>query len=519
MHAYAQLTIPKRAHLSVDITRDGRLVFNKNDDIWVIQNDGTNAQQLTKDLKSAKRPRWSFSSEYIVYTAATKDRRSIWLTEVNSGRTENLSLDSNVDIYPFWHPDNQRVFYSTNVDGNGYNLWEVNTQTRSRKQVTKTSGDEIEGAWSSDGKDLVFIHRENDWFSLVLRSKNQPDEILLRTKDKIAGPAWRPDGTLITFFKSNSSDISIEMVILSEPRLIRRYASNEEYVTSPIAWLDRHNMIYSANGLIKKRLFNSWSSNPLRFQNTFKPNLVTFNAYRRPILEWPNEPKGQFVIRAKRLFDGVNPGYQYNKDILISGGRIKSIEDNKDWQELIVIEMANQTIIPGFIDVDARLPKELSAKDGPKLLRMGITTIVGNHPGQKKLNVLWSGKKMPGPRFLNSEKWQNIQLTRSEFDASAVVTTSKETSFQSGEAISTQIRASQVLGLTPEQTLRGIGVNAAAAIQVDPYLGRIANGVAADLLFIEGDPLVNADDAMNILAIIRNGRFYSISGLIERTNP
>ncbi|MAD92022.1 MAG: hypothetical protein CMQ54_04750, partial [Gammaproteobacteria bacterium] len=62
-------------------------------------------------------------------------------------------------------------------------------------------------------------------------------------------------------------------------------------------------------------------------------------------------------------------------------------------------------------------------------------------------------------------------------------------------------------------------VNAAAAIQVDPYLGRIANGVAADLLFIEGDPLVNADDAMNILAIIRNGRFYSISGLIERTNP
>ena len=84
--------------------------------------------------------------------------------------------------------------------------------------------------------------------------------------------------------------------------------------------------------------------------------------------------------------------------------------------------------------------------------------------------------------------------------------------------MSNQIKISQILGLTPEQALREMGINAAAAIQTDPYLGRIANGVAADLLFIEGDPLVNTEDAMNIFAVVRNGRFYSISGLIERSN-
>jgi imidazolonepropionase-like amidohydrolase len=74
----------------------------------------------------------------------------------------------------------------------------------------------------------------------------------------------------------------------------------------------------------------------------------------------------------------------------------------------------------------------------------------------------------------------------------------------------------QIAGLTPEQTLRGMGVNAAAAMLADPYLGRIATGAAADLVFVDGDPLTDIHDVLNVVAVVRNGRFYSVSGLIDR---
>ena len=54
------------------------------------------------------------------------------------------------------------------------------------------------------------------------------------------------------------------------------------------------------------------------------------------------------------------------------------------------------------------------------------------------------------------------------------------------------------------------------SMMADPYLGRISTGSAADLVFVVGDPLSDIDTALNVVAVVRNGRFYSVSGLIDR---
>ena len=105
---------------------------------------------------------------------------------------------------------------------------------------------------------------------------------------------------------------------------------------------------------------------------------------------------------------------------------------------------------------------------------------------------------------------------KSEIDVTAAVITSKEVELLSGKALAKQIRAMQIAGLTPEQTFRGMGINAAAAVQADPYLGRIATGTAADFIFVDGDPLADVMNVLNVLAVLRNGRLYSISGLNDR---
>jgi imidazolonepropionase-like amidohydrolase len=47
-------------------------------------------------------------------------------------------------------------------------------------------------------------------------------------------------------------------------------------------------------------------------------------------------------------------------------------------------------------------------------------------------------------------------------------------------------------------------------------LGRVSTGAAADLVLVDGDPLAGIGDALKIVGIVRNGRFFSVSGLIDR---
>lgn len=514
--ADAQITITRGASLSVDAAKDGRLAIDLRGDIWIVPGGGGEARQLTQDLKSVQRPRWSPDNEQLVYQAVVDGQQGVWLYEFNDGQMRRLDTNSNFDLHPTWHPDGERVLYSSDVSGTGFDLWEIDLPTGLRWRISDRPGDETEAAWSSDGRDLVYVHNNGSQWSLILRRHAQAEEVLLTSSDRLAAPTWRPDDSLITFFQSDDSGTSIKMIILSRPRLVRPYATNEQFVVAPVSWLDRHRMYYSANGQIRQRLFNSWHSSPLQFRATIQPEVQPVVRRKRPLLSWPGEPAGNLVIHASQLFDGVGSGYQHDKDILINGGRIVAVEGHRDRPGSIVIDMGDLTILPGLIDADARLPGQLVPGHGPDLLTMGVTTVVGSNPNAEHLNVLWSGKAIPGPRLLDGKQWHIGPTSRPELDVTAAVVTSRSTGLPSGEALPTQFRAMQVAGLTPEQTLRGMGVNAAALMLADPYLGRIATGAAADLVFVDGDPLTDINDVLNVVAVVRNGRFYSVSGLIDR---
>jgi len=515
-HSVAQITITRGASLAVDATGDGRLAIDLRGDIWIVPGGGGDARQLTQNLKTVQRPRWSPDAEQLVFEAVVEGEQGIWIYDFDDGEMQNISANSNFDLHPSWHPSGERVIYSSAIHGTGFDLWEVDLPTGLRWRISNRPGDETEAAWSSDGKDLVYVYHQGDQWSLILRRHSQPEEVLLTSFDKLAAPTWRPDNSLITFFRSSADSTSIDMAILSSPRLIRPYATNEQFVVAPVSWLDRHRMYYSANGQIRQRLFNSWTSSPLNFRATIQPEIRNVVRRERPVLPWLNEPRGNLVIHASQMFDGVTSGYLHNKDIVIEGGRILAVEDHRDRPGSIVIDMGDLTILPGFVDADARLPGRLVAGHGPDLLTMGVTTVVASHPEGNRFNELWAGKEVPGPRFLSAEQWHIGAVSRPELDVTAAVVSSRSTGLPTGEALSTQFRAMQIAGLTPEQTLRGMGVNAAAAMQADPYLGRIATGATADLVLVDGDPLADVTDALNVVAVVRNGRFFSVSGLVDR---
>lgn len=549
---HADEIITRGNDLSVDVAGDGRLLMDLAGDIWAVPPSGGDATRVASEPGLAQRPRWSPDGTRLVFTATADQQQGIWVYDTGSEQSRRVSQGPHFDLYPTWHPDGQRLTYSSDRTGNGFDLWEVDLPTGLRWRLSRKPGDELEPAWSADGEDLVYIHKEGDRWSLILRRLGRREETLVSGSERLAGPSWRPDGSLITYWREDDSGTSLHMVILSRPRLIRQYMAGEDYVDSPITWLDKHRMFYSAGGVIRERLFNAWSSRTVPFRAAIEttPNVVVER--RRRVLPRVSEPGSKLVIHAARMFDGIGGVYWRDRDIHIEGGRISSVQPHTEHTDRIVIDMGDLAVLPGYVDAQARLPDGADETTGPLLLAAGVTTIVADHPDAEHLGTVWSGKDLPGPRILPAADWpigdysgladkltpglESLLFSRParligfdepvarrfsevpSFDAgqTSIVLGSRPNGLPAGIALHAELRALVTAGLKPEQALRAAGVNAAAELGVDPTLGRIATGAVADLVFVDGNPLADIDAALNVVAVVRNGRFFSVAGLIDR---
>jgi hypothetical protein len=587
--AAAQVVVTKGTNFSADIAADGRIAIDLLGKIWVIPARGGEAQPITDGALAARRARWSPDSQAIVYQARNGNQEQLWLYRQQDGVSENISDGQFYDHQPSWHPDGERIVYASDRRDSGFDLWETDIATALTWRISNLAGDETEPTWSADGEDLAYIHRHDSRWSLMLRRRGQPDEALVTSNTRLSGPSWRPDESLITFTRHQQDGLSIDMAILSSPVLVRPLITDEDFFIAPVAWADRHQLLYTANGLIRTRLFNSWTSTQIPFRAT-----VTTEAPRQraPVrarkLPMSNAPGGELVVRVARLFDGIGGGYQEDRDIVIQGGHIRTIEEQRDRPGAIVVDMNDLTALPGFIDSYAKLPANTNATLGPVLLAFGVTTIVVDNDEAEALNRHWSGKEMPGPRVLGAD-WQldidsmaTVMLSPDSLPtsprgiryedarlgavdepltilsgladaktagladllssrqagllrgyptairrfsespllperSSAIVLGSQPNGLPPGIALHAEFRALSEAGLNQENVLRTAGINAAAALGLGLQAGRIAPSASADLVLVDGDPLADIADTLKIVGVVRNGRFFSTIGLIERT--
>ena len=102
-------------------------------------------------------------------------------------------------------------------------------------------------------------------------------------------------------------------------------------------------------------------------------------------------------------------------------------------------------------------------------------------------------------------------------DAGAHVTTGTDSPFVPyGMSLHTELQSFVGAGLTPYQALRSATLWAAETVGVSQDLGSIEPGKLADLVIINGDPLTNIRDVLNVEQVIRNGEVFSIERLLTR---
>lgn len=629
----AQTILTEGTNIHADVSAvDGRIAFDLLGSIWILPANGGLARELPNVVLPARSPKWSPSGELILYQASSPTGNRLWLHDMRSDTLQPVNRIANSDQDASWHPDGERIVFSSASADSGLDLWELDIPTGLRWRITNRSGDEMEATWSADGKHLVYVSHDDNGWALMLRRQGETDQRLLQSARSIHAPSWRPDGSLITYLREIDDGYSFDMVILSDPPLPRQFSdTRRDYFLSPVSWIDRHRMIYTADGQLFSQDFDARRATPIHFRastgNTATRPERTVVERRLPAI---TPPADRLVIRAARLFDGVHDGYRNDIDVVVDGATISAVEARQDWSDATVLDLGDATILPGFIDIYSALPVGDDA--GASLLAYGITTLVSDDPPGSLRPDVWHGAANPGPRLISAgnielqgeakdedvylvtvpanttldsaprqlvrswrkrgvpvlaENWTVglglgvdlllgantlpssprgiqyqdmrtaisngpvilvsgladsgtpglVQLLHSRqarrfhhddsavrhyatqpqlrSDSSSIVLGSKPNGLPPGLALHAELRALAAAGLSGDQVLRAAGANIGKSLGLETQIGVVAPGAFADLVLVTGDPLLNVADTLKIVAVVRNGRFYSLVRLLE----
>lgn len=638
----ADVILSKGENFAVDVSSvDGRIAMDLLGSIWILPASGGQAELATDGLLPASRPRWSPDGKQVLYQTVSADGISLWILDVATKTSRRVSAPALHNQLASWHPDGTRIVYASGRNNDGFDIWETDLPTGLSWRISNHPGDELEPAWSGNGRNLAYIKKQDEQYIIVLRRHGEVETDVLVSDQPLSSLSWRPDGTLLTFVRDDGGELSQQMIILSQPPLVRQFAEEEKVFAFPVSWQDRSRHLYTADGMIKTRAFGDRRSRPLPFRA-----IVRSRETRPPLAVAQHEltvsspPAGRLVIRGARLFDGIWSGYREHMDVLIDAGKIVAIEPQRNWDDAIILDLGNVTILPGFIDSWSALRSGSQALNGARILAHGVTTIVADEFDPAFDFGLWENENTPGPRVLpakiihgsdavdrdSDQEYYLVKITASNAEpeaeytaareaasswrergipvvaenwnmrirvgadlllgaaslpnsslvgsyqdlqnattiepvtlisgladagtpgiqallssrqaielnqgyspgrrllsvprlaaaASSIIVGSKPNGMPPGLALHAELRALAASGLSGEQILHAAGRNAAIVLGLENQVGTITPGALADLVLVNGDPLEKVNDALNIVAVVRNGRLFSLVNLLER---
>jgi Tol biopolymer transport system component/CxxC motif-containing protein (DUF1111 family) len=205
--------------------------FNSSRNIFVINSDGTNLQQLTS-IGINSDAAWSPDGTKIAFTSTRAGGGQLFVMNADGTNQTNISNASTfIDSLPAWSPDGTKIAFNRSVPGTQtQNIWTMNADGTGQAAVTAGPFRDERPTWSPDGTMIAFhsnrdgnleIYKVSSIGGLITRLTNNP------AVD--ANPAWAPNNSAIAFtsLRSGSARIWIMETDGSRPSQISATIGDE----------------------------------------------------------------------------------------------------------------------------------------------------------------------------------------------------------------------------------------------------------------------------------------------------
>ncbi len=229
---------PKSQKIVFTSNRDG------NNEIYIMNLDGTGQTNLTRHEASDFQPAWSPTGAQILFASNRDGRSNLYLMDADGTNVKKVFDDFGSRLAPAWSPDGRQISYIRT--GAVKELYIASLDEKIEKRVAPVGNFDGYSNWSADGTKIVFdapLRPENTTsrihiFDLITGQK----EVLLGNVVgiSIGSPRWSPSGDKIVFswFEGGNSSIYI----------MNDDGSGTERIVQPLAGFSTDYPDWSPNG-------------------------------------------------------------------------------------------------------------------------------------------------------------------------------------------------------------------------------------------------------------------------------
>ena len=248
-----RVTLREGTNMAIALSPDKKtFVLDLQGTLWTLPVAGGVAKAVTDNLGDCRQPSWSPDGNTIVFQSYRDGGWHLWTITKDGKDLKQITFGIYDDREPQWSADGKRILFSSDRNNN-YDIWEMELSSETLTAITHDLKNDYAPAYSPDGKSIAFVSDRNSKPALFMRSAEGVETEQFVGTTAVAAPSWSLDGKQVLFYTFNGGQTKLLQLDTESKKISEFTDQAEDPFPFRAAWLSSTEVIYTADGLIKKR--------------------------------------------------------------------------------------------------------------------------------------------------------------------------------------------------------------------------------------------------------------------------